>query len=208
MKGLLLKDAYMMAKYCRSYLFLLIIFTVVGALNRENMFFILYPSLFASMLPVTILSYDERSKWEQYCATLPCTKAQIVSGKYIIGSAVHLFSVAVTLIAQIVSMIIRKDFSGELIAVLACILIALPAISTSITLPIMFRYGTEKGRIVYFIMIGVFCAIAMFATFAYTEGSSPEIRFSAVFAILCAAAMVIYVLSWLLSIKFFEKREL
>ncbi len=208
MKGLILKDAYMMAKYCRSYLLILILFTVVGAFNRENMFFILYPSLIASMLPVTLLSYDERSKWDIYSATLPCSKKQIVSGKYIIGIVVHFIAVVSTILAQIISMVIKKDFSGEHILILACILIALPAISTAITLPIMFRFGTEKGRLVYFFMIGLFSAIAMIVTFLYTKDMGTEIRFVPTFTVLCAAAIALYALSWHLSIKFYEKREL
>ena len=64
MKGLLLKDFYMAAKYCRA-------------------------CLLCGMIPVNLLAYDERSRWLEYSGTLPYTKAQIVSGKYLVGIIVQ-----------------------------------------------------------------------------------------------------------------------
>jgi len=208
MKGLLLKDAYMMAKYCRTYLIMVIVFLAIGLINRENMFFILYPSLLSAMLPVTLLSYDERSKWDQYCGTLPCTRTQIVSGKYVIGIITHLAVVVVTLLAQIVSMFIRQEYDMESILILAVVLVLLPTLSTTITFPVMFRFGTEKGRIVYYIIIGVFCAVGVIATAIYDKFLTLEISFTPLGAFLCIAAIGLYALSWHLSIKFYESREL
>ena len=39
MKGLLLKDWYMMKKYCRYYLFCAVGFTVLSVMSSGNMFF-------------------------------------------------------------------------------------------------------------------------------------------------------------------------
>ena len=85
MKGLLLKDWYMVVKYCKAYLLICLVFIGVSIMSDDNFFFILYPCILCGMIPVTLLGYDERSKWDQYCAALPYTKAQIVSGKYLLG---------------------------------------------------------------------------------------------------------------------------
>ena len=84
MKGLLLKDWYMMKKYCRYYLFVSIGFIILSMMSSGNMFFIFYPCLLAGMIPVNLLGYDERSRWTEYVGTLPYTKTQIVSAKYLI----------------------------------------------------------------------------------------------------------------------------
>ena len=70
MKGLLRKDLYMMGKYCRSYLLLVIVFLCVSVFSSDNLFFVFYPSLFSGMIPVSLLAYDERSRWTQYSGTL------------------------------------------------------------------------------------------------------------------------------------------
>ena len=110
MKGLLLKDWYMMKKYCRYYLFCAVGFIILSVMSEGNMFFIFYPCLLCGMIPVNLIGYDERSRWMQYSGTMPYTKAQIVSGKYLIG----LFSQLVILLlmgaAHAVKMMIAGDF--------------------------------------------------------------------------------------------------
>ena len=43
MRGLLLKDLYMMAKYCRAYLLMAVVFVAVSLFSSDNLFFIFYP---------------------------------------------------------------------------------------------------------------------------------------------------------------------
>ena len=85
MKGLLLKDLYMMKSYCRSYLLIAVVFTAVSLIGKDNMFFMFYPCLLCGMIPVNLLAYDERSRFIRYGDTLPYKRAQIVSAKYLIG---------------------------------------------------------------------------------------------------------------------------
>ena len=63
MRGLLLKDIYMAAKYCRAYLLLAVVFIPVSFASSENLFMIFYPCLLCGMIPVNLLGYDERSRW-------------------------------------------------------------------------------------------------------------------------------------------------
>ena len=81
MKGLLLKDLYMMRKYCRSYLLIAVVFIALSFASNQNLFFVFYPCLLCGMIPVNLLGYDERSRWLQYSGTMPYTRAQIVSCK-------------------------------------------------------------------------------------------------------------------------------
>ena len=74
MKGLLLKDAYMAAKYCRAYLLIVAVFLIAAPFSGDNLFLMMYPCILASMVPVNLLAYDAQSKWEQYAGTLPCSR--------------------------------------------------------------------------------------------------------------------------------------
>ena len=66
MKGLLLKDWYMMKQYCRYYLFCAVGFTALSVISSGNMFFVFYPCLLCGMIPVNLIGYDERSRLNIY----------------------------------------------------------------------------------------------------------------------------------------------
>ena len=76
MKGLLLKDVYMAAKYCRSYLLITLIFLTVSFFGSQNTFFLFYPCLLCGMIPVNLLAYDERSRFLSYTGVRPITRTQ------------------------------------------------------------------------------------------------------------------------------------
>ena len=111
MKGLLLKDWYMIQKYCRSYILITAVFIGLSLANGENLFFTFYPCMLCGMIPVTLLGYDERSGWMQYSGTMPYAKEQIVSEKYLIGILVQLTVLLVTGIAQVTKMMITGCFA-------------------------------------------------------------------------------------------------
>lgn len=208
MKGLLLKDLYMMKRYMRSYLLMMVLFMAIAAMDPGNMFFVYYPCILSGMVPTSLLGYDERSKWDMFAGTLPCTRAQIVSVKYLLGVILQLLVLALTAIAQGVTMLRSGswDWAGYLI--LLEMLVMLGCVSSSVTLPFMFKFGVEKGRMAYYVMIGLVCAGSGVAGSLFNSGIQYIPGSNVVMPLLTLAAMGIYALSWWLSIRFYEKREL
>ena len=211
MKGLLLKDFYMTAKYCRSYLLIGIVFIAVSFAGPEsqNMFFVFYPCLLCGMIPVNLLAYDERSRWLEYSGTLPYTKAQLVSAKYLVGVIVQGVMLLAVGIAQAVRMQLAGSFRlGEYGMIMAAIF-ALATITSSISLPFMFRWGVEKGRIVYLVMVGLFCGISAVASIVLPDNIFAQAAsFAPALPLAFLAAVGLYALSWFLSTRFYGKREL
>lgn len=208
MKGLLLKDWYMMKKYCRYYLFCAIGFTVLSVMSSGNMFFVFYPCMLCGMIPVNLIGYDERSRWMQYSGTMPYTKAQIVSGKYIIGLLTQLTIMLVIGAAQAVKMIIAGDFVPGELAVLMLLLLIVSTLSSSICLPFIFKLGVEKGRTAYYVMIGFVCGASALVSGLLADQPAVEIQPNIFLALLAAVSIGVYVLSWYMSIVFFKKREI
>lgn len=208
MKGLLLKDWYMMKKYCRYYLFCAVGFTILSVMSAGNMFFIFYPCLLCGMIPVNLIGYDERSRWMQYSGTMPYTKAQIVSGKYLIG----LFSQLVILLlmgaAHAVKMMIAGDFVPGEFAVLMLLMLIVSTLSSSISLPFIFKLGVEKGRTAYYMMVGFVCAASFIVSNLFKGQLGTEIKPNLVLAILAVVGIGIYIFSWYMSIVFYKKREI
>ncbi len=206
-KGLLLKDLYMLRAYCKSYLLIVVIF-LAASFFGGNMFFIYYPCLLCGMIPVNLLAYDERSRFVQYSASLPVSRKQAVTEKYLMG----LFSLAavllVTGVVQGIRMHVNGTFSAGGFAVVMLSLLVVSLLASAIPLPFVFKSGVEKGRIAYYVMIGFVCGVGILFSESFKGGLPGDVPPGAVFAALTIFGVAAYALSWYLSVRFYTKREL
>ena len=205
MKGLLQKDLYMTWKYGRTLLIMAVLFLLFGTLSKEdNFFFVVYPVLFAGVLPTTLLSYDERFGWMRTCGTLPLSRKTMVSERYVMTLLSFLALYVLTLLAQAVKLFPRGEVGAVL--ELGAMLPFFGLLSPSVMLPVTFRWGMEKARIVYYFIIGMVCALGVIVL-PRMESLDAEIGRSASLGILLVAVLL-FGLSWLLSIRLYEKKEL
>ena len=207
MKGLLLKDFYMTAKYCRSFLLIVVVFLAVSFFGKDNVFFILYPVLISSMIPVTLMSYDEHDKWNVYSLTLPYTRGQLVSAKYLTGLIFGSAAYVVSLAATIVRMQLNGYFSLDSLLGMAVILLALRMLAPTLLLPLVFKFGTEKGRIAFYIMIGLMTAAGALAAGIGLQFALPAGGIW-ILAGIVLIVVLLYALSWRFSIVFYRRREM
>ena len=87
MKGLLLKDVYQMWYYTRVIILAAVVMMLVGVFGMKegSNFFMLYGGFLLGIFPMTLLAYDQNSRFSAYSAALPVTKEQLVGSKYLIG---------------------------------------------------------------------------------------------------------------------------
>ena len=203
MKGLLWKDYFIVKKYCKIILLMVVIFAAAGARDPGNSFFLLYPVILTSVIPVTLISYDEKSKWTLYADVLPCSRATAVSTKYIAVCISLIICLAATEGAQIIRMAVCHTWDAVLLLQICFLFVTVGLALPGLMLPAIFRLGTEKGRILYYISIGVVCAASGVLTVNRTELSHTQPLW---IAALGAAAL--FVCSWLLAIRLYQGREL
>ena len=159
------------------------------------------------MIPVNLFAYDERSKWLLYSETMPYTKTQIVSGKYLIGLGTQVVILVVTGIAQAIRMTLDGGLMlGAYLATMMLLLI-LSLISSSVCLPFIFKLGVEKGRMAYYMMVGIVCAGSIISSGLLTDNLLSKLQMNAILPIICLIGIGIYSLSWYLSVIFYKKRE-
>lgn len=203
MKGLLLKEFYVASRTCRSILFVAVVFFALSFFGNDSQFFVLYPLLMVSLIPVNLLSYDERDGWDKYSLTLPCTRAQLVSVKYLTGLAFGGLTYLLSEAVLAARFLLAGNFVwGEYLA-LSSALILMGLLGPSILMPFVFQFGSEKGRMAYYFVIALIFAVvgvlAGLGFYVYLEGFS---------WLVIAAAVLLYLGSWRLSIRLYEKREL
>lgn len=208
MKGLFLKDWYMMKKYFRSYIVIAVVFIAVSFVSDDNMFFVFYPCLLCGMIPVNLLGYDERSRWVQYSGSLPYTKTQIVSAKYLIGLFAQAAMLIVTGLAQGIKMVMNGNFVLNDFIVLMLLMLTTATFTSSISLPFIFKMGVEKGRIAYYVMIGFVCGASVLASSLFRGHLQDAIQLNTILVVLSFVGIGVYIISWYLSIVFYKKREI
>ena len=156
MKGLLLKDYYTLFKQARIFLLIIIVFAVMPGQSVQTM-----AVVYAALLPITALAYDERAKWDSLAAMMPIVVKDIVLSKYLLGYAGIIGASVLSIAGQAVIGAVRHTaFEPELLPSLiltACVSIVL----LSINLPIMFKAGVEKGRIVFLLLLGAIGAVVL-----------------------------------------------
>ena len=208
MRGLLLKDWYLIKKYCWSLYLMDVVFIALSLFATDSLFIYTYPYLFAGFVPMTLYAYDEREKWKAYAAALPVSRRQYVSGKYLIG----LLSIAaVLLLSLVVHTAVYLAAPGRILDYLLDFLSILPAcaamgfLAPALSLPLMFRFGAEKARIAYIVILASIASMS--AVFLGAPWNiPPAVSLPPILAY--AAAPVLYLLSWALSMAIYEKREL
>ena len=205
MKGLLLKDLTMMLKYGRITLLACLLFSVAGCFGEPNLFFMLYPVVIGSVMAQSLIAYDERSGWDSYCDALPVTRAQVVTGKYLIALIVFAVFFILGVTGQLISSV---RGGGQSILSVIALLAAGGLIIPAVLLPFSFRFGTEKGRIVYLVTVGL--ALGSVAALGYVKGSNPSgLNMTSGAALgLLLTAVVVFIVSWRLSILLYKNREL
>ena len=71
----------------------------------------------------------------------------------------------------------------------------------------MFAWGVEKGRIAYFVTLGLFVAcITVLGTFALSNRQM-EMPGGGILPLIALAGVGVYALSWYLSIVFYRSRD-
>ena len=97
--------------------------------------------LYAALLPINVLAYDERSGWDRVAAVLPYSRAAVVGEKYLLAAVGVLGTTLLSLLSEWVVGGFALPMESIAAALMyACIVLLLTAIS----LPPMFRFGVEK----------------------------------------------------------------
>lgn len=201
MKALIKKDIFTVLKSMKVFLVIIILFSIIPNFSASS-----FAVVYASMLPLTALAYDERSKWDTLAATMPYSPWQIVGSKYALGYLGLAGSILLTLAAQAATRLLGVAFeavSSESVLYAACTGLMMTALS----LPAAFRLGVEKGRLMLTALILV-CILAVvllsdrLTQVFSADTSAVSLRIAALifFAAINAASIA-------LSAKLYEKRR-
>ena len=205
MKGLLIKDFYSIVSQLKLFLIIIIAFALVPGYSVSA-----FAMVYAALLPINALAWDEQSKWDNLARMMPYSKFDLVFSKYIIGY-ISILSAAV--LCTGFAFVYSFFPSSEPLNISSVVMFACSGagglLLMALNLPLMFRLGVEKGRLLFGIMVGVSCVLIAVANGIIDDGKELFIQIppSGIIAAVIAALVLINAVSVMLSMKWYGKRE-
>ena len=208
MKALVYKDLLAVWKYCRNYLIMCAVFLLSSVFVEEYSFLQIYPLIFMGMQVNALIAYDERDHWDRQVLTMPVTRRQYVSAKYLTSLLLQGTVLVLTAAAHAFQLHRNGSFDWNLFGTDLTAMVVLASAAPALILPFIFKNGSEKGRMAYLIVVGSVFAIAAGAVAVLSKlgmlGTQMQIPFAPAAVVLAAA---LYPASWALSVHWYEKRE-
>lgn len=186
------------------FLLAIVIFACV-----PNTFMNVFGVFYASMMTITVFSYDERTKWDKYQRMLPYSPTSIVLNKFIFAyicmGAAGLLMAGVRMVTGLVT------GSLDVIKIISDIfpIICAAAIAMCLYMVIIFKMGVEKSRLFYMIiMIGTALLYSTNASIVNTAVSSFDRQGTGIkLLVLAAVTVLVNLISILISNKIYVSRR-
>ena len=161
---------------------------------------------------------EELAKSDKYLLTFPINKKQMVKARYIyiflftlLGS---LMGLIFSMVFQIISLkgVVNLEVLGNDVAIIIGSFVGIMFLQ-SIQIPMMYKFGAEKGRIMQLIMIvAVMIGVSLITTFLLKVLQIPLDSFvvmlkNYLIAIIGIVVIMMYFFSYVISCKLYGKKE-
>lgn len=203
MRALILKDFYVMWKQTKVLLIIILVFSCL-----PDAFYPTFAVIYAAILPYSAMAYDERSKWDQLAGMLPYADRDIVLGKYLFGYLSIAVAAGLSLVIQ-TALTLFWDRASDNLSPLSTIPLAVcvGVCVLALTLPLMFRFGVEKGRLVMFLSIFLVCGSTGVLTGISSDSLDGGYYLSLALPAAALAAVVLTAVSIPLSLRLYRRRR-
>ncbi|RXZ62403.1 ABC-2 transporter permease [Candidatus Borkfalkia ceftriaxoniphila] len=201
MKGLLLKDFYNVKNLISYYALVAAVFAVVSVVSSNIYFFCGFMIFISVGLVSSTISYDAQDKWDRYALSSGVSRRTAVLSKYVFTVVTILCSLALGLILalalgyrQAVDFlpVVAYSFAGVL--------------SVGIVLPCFFRFGVEKARVIYMIVI-VFTVALMVGGISLFERLNFAAQAPWMLVLLAVLSVAILAISYFVSLRIYRNKE-
>ena len=199
MKALLVKDLLTLKGQAKSLLLVLAVWFIISFINGSGLFFTSLSVIYGMLLPLTTLSIDEKSRVERYMMSMPVTRAELALSRYALG-ILGLLALGVLGIGA--SLVIGDSLEEALGASAACFCLAV--LLLGVTLPLVYKFGTDKARVV---CIAVYMVTFLAVGFIAARFGIELDDLSGAFFLLPFLSLAVLALSAAVSLGIYKKRE-
>lgn len=167
MLGFFKRDLSLQAVNAKFYLCFVLAFTVLSFFSDFSASFAsLYLVIFSGTSIMSLFSYDDANHWEAYAAAVPGGRRAMVDARYLMALGLA----AVVFLFQLLLGLITKTGLLDEALLWAGILLLYAAV----LLPIAYRFGGTKSRMVMIVVVGVLSGgVALLTTALKLSDSQP-----------------------------------
>lgn len=215
MIGLMVKDFLVMRKTIRSYLLLMLVYTVLAIIGAWSADFVGgFLMTMVAILPMNTFAYDKQAKWDVYGLTFPVGRTKTVAARYL---AVLLLAFGGLALAAAAGLLMNgmgqiENMDGYLLTCATCGLMSL--VFNAVMLPVLYKFGPERARFMTFGVFGIVVLAGWLFLFPLkglewlkTLGEPTPAQIAAIPFFAAAVALVLLLLSFLLSRHIYENLD-
>ncbi len=216
MKGLLIKD-FKLIKGQGSYFLVIAAFAAGVTILSDNPSFIIgYLTFVGSLFTLTTLSYDEMDNGSAFLFSLPITRKGYVTEKYGLGLILGGGSCLLATLIASAAELWKNSIPVKETITSALWMIPIVLFILSFTLPVQLKFSTEKSSIVMVVVIGLVFAVGFLISkiagmlnidLAAAADRLASMGMGTLFAVLLAAAVIVFLISLNISVAIINKKE-
>ena len=209
MKGLILKDLFLIARSAKLMACIVVLYFIIGMLNSDFSFAAGFVGsvlvMVFSMFTMTTVSLDEKARWDCFALSAPVDRRQLVLSKYLLNGVLILLGTLISLVLIGVLGIVKGEMIWEEVFLVLLTMVLVVLVFNSLLLPITFRYGPERSRIILFVLVlAGMAAIGLLTTRIDLGG----IHLGWLYSVGPIAAVLMYVVSYCISCRIYQKKEI
>lgn len=213
MKGLILKDLLNLKKAIKTMLIVGIAYSIFFSTVQPTFLTGILTLLF-SMQSLSSFSYDEYAKWDSYALTFPISRKDLVLSKYILFMTFPIIGSVLSIILSTIIGLFKQTLMVEEIFASAMGFLFSMEILFLIILPLIFKFGIERGRIMITIVGFSIFGILFLVIKLIQALNLPVLSLEQIYALtpiipwiaLVMVALIAY-LSYQVSLRIVEKKE-
>ena len=207
LKGLILKDLYLVRIQILIVAIVLAVYIVMALISSGGgsigTFTGTYSVVVMSLLPITILNFDEKSKWGRYSAAMPVSRRANVLSKYIIMVVLSVINAAVIGLVYTLS----KESARMIFIVF---ILAASLTTGSVVTALGYKFGSTNARFIFtaVIFVAVISAVAVAGGISISFGNELGSGLTIAALIFLAASALVCLASYMISVHIYENKDL
>lgn len=206
MKGLLYKEYCMLKPQAKSWLGALVIMLVYAFIFKNVSMLFMMISIIGLTYSISGFSYDKMYHCEEWIASMPVSRKQMVQSKYLFLLSLDL-ALAVLSAALIGGIALFADTDLMEAAASGGAVLGVTVLMQAVVLPLIYKMGPEKAR-VFYILVGLGPTVILFGL--NEVGMLPPLTDTLVYSILRAipfVAIAALLLSFAASVRIYRRKE-
>lgn len=164
MKGLILKDFCNAKAFSKQYLIILIIMAACAFGTKNLAFLTIYIVILGGMQCITTMNIDENCGFNKFAMTTPIGARKLVGAKYLFFLSSLGIGWLVAIVLNILVALFPKEDMGEFAMHSTFVMVFCLAVCFSVSFPFLYKYGVEKARYTYIIVVAIAFALIYLAS--------------------------------------------